>query len=68
MGLPGQSFQGDSYYRGENLPSVAMFTYYLKDEIQSIQEQRREREKRQLAQQFRIGSRVILSTPGWSTG
>ena len=47
MGLPGQSFQGDSYYRGENLPSVAMFTYYLKDEIQSIQEQRREREKKQ---------------------
>ena len=47
MGLPGQSFQGDSYYRGENLPSVAMFTYYLKDDIQSIQEQRREREKKQ---------------------
>ena len=47
MGLPGQSFQLDSYYRGENLPSVAMFTYYIKDDIQSIQEQRREREKKQ---------------------
>ena len=31
LGLPGQSFQGDSYYRGENLGPVAMFTYYLKD-------------------------------------
>ncbi|MFY0607199.1 MAG: glycosyl hydrolase [Cyclobacteriaceae bacterium] len=44
MGLPGQAFQGDSYYRGENLPSVAMFTYYLKDDIKSLKEQRRERE------------------------
>ena len=46
MGLPGQSFQGDSYYRGENLPSVAMFTYYLKDDIKSLKEQRQEKEKK----------------------
>lgn len=46
MGLPGQSFQGDSYYRGENLASVAMFTYYLKDDIKSLRDQRRERESK----------------------
>ena len=46
MGLPGQSFQGDSYYRGENLGPVAIFTYYLKDDIKSLKEQRQEREKK----------------------
>ncbi|MFP4093461.1 MAG: glycosyl hydrolase [Cyclobacteriaceae bacterium] len=47
LGLPGKSFQGDSYYQGENLPSVAMFTYYLKDDNKSLQDQRRETEKKQ---------------------
>ena len=28
LGLPKRSFQGDSYYMGENLPSVALITYY----------------------------------------
>lgn len=46
MGLPGQAFQGDSYYRGENLAPVAMFTYYLKDAIKSKKEQRQEKEKK----------------------
>ncbi len=45
MGLPGKSFQGDSYYQGENLPPSALFTYYLKDDIKSLQDQRRDREK-----------------------
>ena len=45
MGLPGQSFQGDSYYRGENLGPVAMFTYYMKDDIKSLKEERQEKEK-----------------------
>jgi hypothetical protein len=45
LGLPGKSFQGDSYYIGENLGSVAMFTYYMKDDIQSLADQRREREQ-----------------------
>ncbi len=45
LGLPFKSFQGDNYYQGENLPSVAMFTYYLKDDIKSLQELRREKEK-----------------------
>ncbi len=45
LGLPGKSFQGDSYYQGDNLAPVAIFTYYLKDEIKSLEDQRREREK-----------------------
>jgi hypothetical protein len=48
LGLPGKSFQGDSYYQGENLPSVAMFTYYLKEDIKTRKEQRQEAEKEQL--------------------
>ncbi|MEL7148823.1 MAG: glycosyl hydrolase, partial [Bacteroidota bacterium] len=45
LGLPGVAFQGDSYYRGDNLGSVAMFTYYLKDEIKSLKAERKEQEK-----------------------
>ncbi|MEM6830555.1 MAG: glycosyl hydrolase, partial [Bacteroidota bacterium] len=45
LGLPGVSFQGDSYYLGDNLGSVAMFTYYLKEDIKSLKEQRQEKEK-----------------------
>ena len=45
LGLPGKSFQGDSYYIGENLPSAAIFTYYLKEEIKTKEALRREREK-----------------------
>lgn len=45
LGLPGVAFQGDSYYLGDNLGPVALFTYYLKDDIKSLKEQRREREK-----------------------
>lgn len=44
LGLPGQSFQGDSYYRGENLPPVAMFTYYLKDVPKTAKEERQKME------------------------
>lgn len=45
LGLPGKSFQGDAYYTGENLPSVAMFTYYLKDAPKTLEAERLEREK-----------------------
>jgi len=48
LGYPGKGFQGDSYYKGENLPPVAIFTYYLKDEIISQQEMRHETEKEKL--------------------
>lgn len=46
LGLPGQGFQGDSYYRGENLPSVAMFTYYLKDAPKSAKDERQKAESK----------------------
>lgn len=45
LGLPGKSFQGDSYYSAENLGPVAMFTYYLKEGVKTKQDQRREKEK-----------------------
>ena len=35
LGLPGKSFQGDDYYLGDNLSSEAIFTYYIKDKIES---------------------------------
>ena len=44
LGLPGVAFQGDSYYLGDNLGPVAMFTYYLKNDIKSLKEQRQEKE------------------------
>ncbi len=46
LGLPGKSFQGDSYYQGDNLKPVAIFTYYLKEDIKSLEDQRREKEKK----------------------
>ena len=45
LGLPGKSFQGDSYYSAENLGPEALIRYYLAEDIKSLQEQRREREK-----------------------
>ncbi|MEQ9423065.1 MAG: glycosyl hydrolase [Cyclobacteriaceae bacterium] len=45
LGLPGKSFQGDNFYTAENLGPVAMFTYYLKDDIKTKVEIRREAEK-----------------------
>lgn len=45
LGLPGKSFQGNSYYQGENLGAVATFTYYLKEKPKTKAEIRREKEK-----------------------
>jgi len=45
LGLPGKSFQGDSYWQGDNLGSVAMFTYYIKDKVETLKEKRRSDEK-----------------------
>jgi len=46
LGLPGKSFQGDSYYIGENLGPTAVFTYYLKEAPKSLKDERREAEKK----------------------
>lgn len=45
LGLPGKAFQGDSYYSGEDLGPVAIFTYYLGEQSKSLKKQREEREK-----------------------
>ena len=45
LGLPGASFQGDAFYMGENLGPVAVFSYYIKDEMKSLESQRRKKEK-----------------------
>jgi len=41
LGLPGKSFQGDSYYTAENLGSVVLMDYYYNDEYKSLKDQRR---------------------------
>jgi photosystem II stability/assembly factor-like uncharacterized protein len=40
LGLPGKSFQGQSYFTAPNPPFGAIFTYYLKDELKSRRKQR----------------------------
>ncbi|WP_339816282.1 glycosyl hydrolase [uncultured Imperialibacter sp.] len=47
LGLPGKAFQGDDYYAAENLGPVAIFTWYLRDEVKTKEEVRREAEKKQ---------------------
>ena len=42
LGLPGKSFQGDSYWQGDNLPSAALFTYYMKEEAKTLKKQRQD--------------------------
>jgi hypothetical protein len=44
LGIPGKSFQGDSYFTAPNPPFGAVFTYYLKDEIKTRKKQRWETE------------------------
>jgi photosystem II stability/assembly factor-like uncharacterized protein len=43
----GKSSQGDAYFVAPNPPFGAVFTYYLKDGLQTAQERRREAEKEQ---------------------
>ena len=45
LGFKGVGFQGASFYSAPNPPVGAVFTYYLKDEIKSLEEQRRDEEK-----------------------
>ena len=48
LGLPGKSFQGDSYYLAPNPPFGAVFTYRLKEGFKTLKEERHEREKETL--------------------
>ncbi len=40
LGLPKTGFQGDNYYRGDNLGSEVLLTYYVKDKVTSAKDQR----------------------------
>jgi photosystem II stability/assembly factor-like uncharacterized protein len=44
LGLPGKSFQGESFYTAPNPPAGAVFTYYLAEELKSPKQLRQERE------------------------
>ncbi len=50
LGLRGKAFQGHSFYTAPNPPVGAVFTWYLRDEIKTLREQRREREKKLIEQ------------------
>ncbi len=45
FGFKGVGFQGASFYSAPNPPFGAVFTYYLKNDIKSLKEQRRDNEK-----------------------
>jgi hypothetical protein len=45
LGLKDKSFQGEGFFAAPNPPFGAVFTYYLKDEIQSKKKKRQEAEK-----------------------
>ncbi|MCB0282053.1 MAG: glycosyl hydrolase [Calditrichaeota bacterium] len=47
LGLPDKAFQGDGFFVAENPEFGAIFTYFLKDSLKSLKEQRVEREKSQ---------------------
>lgn len=44
LGGDGKAYQGDAYYYAENPPFGAVFTYYLRDSLQTAAEARREAE------------------------
>ncbi len=44
-GEHGKGFQGETFFVAENPPFGAVFTYYLKDSIKTLKQQRQEREK-----------------------
>ena len=45
LGGPKKGFQGDAFYTADNPPYGAVFTYYLKDKIKTMKEQRQAAEK-----------------------
>jgi len=45
LGLRGKGFQGESYFATPNPTVGSVFTYYLKDDIKTLKEKRKEREK-----------------------
>ena len=45
LGVRGKGFQGESYFTAENPKPEAVIRYYLKDDIKTIRDKRKEREK-----------------------
>lgn len=45
LGLRGKGFQGESYFATPNPTVGSVFTYYLKEDIKTLKEKRKEREK-----------------------
>ena len=61
LGIPGQGFQGDSYFVAPNPPFGAVFTYYLKEELKS-------RKKLRWAEEARVekaGGNETPPYPSW---
>ena len=48
LGVRGKGFQGESFFTTPNPKVGAVFTYYLKDDIKTIKEKRREAEKEKI--------------------
>jgi photosystem II stability/assembly factor-like uncharacterized protein len=46
LGLKGKSFQGDGFYTAPNPPFGAVFTYYLRDSLETLREKRQKAERR----------------------
>ncbi|NNE29399.1 MAG: glycosyl hydrolase [Saprospiraceae bacterium] len=46
LGLPGKSFQGDSYFTAENLGSEALITYFFDKDIKTLKDQRKKNQKK----------------------
>ena len=82
MGLEGKAFSGESFYLAPNPPFGAVFTYYLKDELKTLQKERVRKEKdvekeggeapyptwAELQKEGRESSPVILATVKDSAG
>ena len=48
LGRRGKGFQGASYYTAPNPPIGATFTYFVKDNVKTLRDERREKEKEQI--------------------
>jgi len=46
LGLPGKAFQGDSFYTGEDLGSVAMIDFYIKEGQKSLKDKRKKKDSK----------------------
>jgi hypothetical protein len=55
----GKAFQGDAYFVAPNPPFGAVFTYYLRDDLQSAEE------RRQAAEKKRAAAGEDTPYPGW---